>query len=121
MDAFLNFMTTDTTIFGISLHNGMLVLAGVACALDSDNSAGPIRIRTWRQARAPDPAGENYWVTQLQTGASTVGGAIINIISGAQNNDLVTINNKVAVGDYFDTQIYSHSVAFSDLGQRWPH
>ena len=64
--------------------------------------------------RAPDPAGEAYWVSQLQTGASTVGGAIINIISGAQLNDLATINNKVTVGDYFDTQIYSHSVAFSD-------
>ena len=56
--------------------------------------------------RAPDPAGESYWVTQLQTGASTVGGAIINIISGAQLNDLATINNKVVVGDYFDTQIF---------------
>jgi hypothetical protein len=49
--------------------------------------------------RAPDPVGEAYWATQLQTGASTVGGAIINIISGAQANDLVTINNKVTVGD----------------------
>lgn len=27
-------------------------------------------------------------------------------------NDLATINNKVIVGDYFDTQIYSHSVQF---------
>ena len=64
--------------------------------------------------RAPDTAGENYWVTQLQTGASTVGGAIINIISGAQLNDLVTINNKVVVGNYFDTQIFTHNVQFSD-------
>jgi hypothetical protein len=63
--------------------------------------------------RAPDPVGEAYWATQLQTGASTVGGAIINIISGAQANDLVTINNKVTVGDYYDTQIYTHSVQFS--------
>ena len=63
--------------------------------------------------RTPDTAGENYWVTQLQTGASTVGGAIINIISGAQGNDLLTINNKVTVGDYFDTQIYVHNVQFS--------
>ena len=63
--------------------------------------------------RAPDAAGEAYWVTQLQTGASTVGGVIINIISGAQLNDLVTINNKVTVGDYFDTQIFNHNVQFS--------
>ena len=29
MDAFLNFMTADTTIFGLSIHNWMLGLAGV--------------------------------------------------------------------------------------------
>ena len=64
--------------------------------------------------RAPDAAGEAYWVSQIQTGASMVGGAIINIISGATSNDLLTINNKVTVSDYYDTQIYSHSVAFSN-------
>jgi len=64
--------------------------------------------------RAPDTVGENYWVTQLQTGASTVGGAIINIISGAQGNDLVTISNKVTVGDYFDTQIFNNNVQYSN-------
>jgi hypothetical protein len=63
--------------------------------------------------RAPDVAGEAYWVSQLQTGASTVGGVIINIISGATSNDLLTINNKVTVGDYFDTQIFNHNVQFS--------
>ena len=62
--------------------------------------------------RAPDPTGEAYWVNQLQTGASTVGGAIINIISGAQLNDLLTINNKVTVADYYETQIVSHNVPF---------
>jgi hypothetical protein len=63
--------------------------------------------------RAPDTAGENYWVGQLQTGASTVGGEIINIISGAQANDLLTINNKVTVAEYYDMQIISHNVQFS--------
>jgi hypothetical protein len=29
MDAFLNFMTADTTIFGIVVQNWMLALAGV--------------------------------------------------------------------------------------------
>ena len=63
--------------------------------------------------RTPDTAGENYWVGQLQTGSSTVGGAIINIISGAQANDLITIDNKVVVGEYYYTQIFSHNVPFS--------
>lgn len=29
MDAFLNFMMADTTIFGVSIHNWMIGLAGV--------------------------------------------------------------------------------------------
>lgn len=29
MDAFLRFMTTDTTVFGMHIHNWMLGLAGV--------------------------------------------------------------------------------------------
>ena len=28
MDAFLNFMTADTAIFGVNVHNWMLALAG---------------------------------------------------------------------------------------------
>ena len=63
--------------------------------------------------RAPDTAGEAYWIGQLQTGASTVGGAILNIISGAQGNDALTVNNKVTVGDYYDTQVFSQNVQFS--------
>lgn len=63
--------------------------------------------------RAPDSAGEAFWVGQLQTGASTVGGAIINIIMGAQGSDALAINNKVTVGNYYVTQISSHHVQFS--------
>lgn len=29
MDAFLNFMTADTMIFGVNVHNWMLGLAGI--------------------------------------------------------------------------------------------
>ena len=63
--------------------------------------------------RAPDPAGEAYWVGQLQTGASTVGSEIVNIISGAQANDALTVDNKVTVGEYYYTHIFSHNVQFS--------
>jgi hypothetical protein len=89
--------------------------------LASPNTASTVAVQAFVTSvyenlfnRAPDPAGEAYWVSQLQTGASTVGGAIINIISGAQLNDLVTINNKVTVGDYYDTQIFNNNVQFSD-------
>ena len=52
--------------------------------------------------REPDAAGLEYWTNQLETGASTVGGAIIDIISGAQNTeagqDLTTLENKAEAG-----------------------
>ncbi|MHB8108265.1 MAG: DUF4214 domain-containing protein, partial [Candidatus Cryosericum sp.] len=63
--------------------------------------------------RAPDGGGESYWIMVLQNGQSTVGDTILNIISGAQGNDVPTINNKVTVADYYETQIVSHNVAFS--------
>lgn len=51
--------------------------------------------------RAPDAAGEAYWLAELASG-KPVGQMIIDIISGAQddavNKDLTTLNNKVAVG-----------------------
>jgi hypothetical protein len=63
--------------------------------------------------RAPDPAGEAYYVQQLQNGQNTVGGTIIAIESGAQANDLLILANKLTVGDYFDTQIFNSNVQFS--------
>ena len=63
--------------------------------------------------RAPDTAGGSFWVGQLQSGASTVGGAIINIISGAQGNDALTIANKVTVGNYYDQSVFTNGVQAS--------
>jgi hypothetical protein len=68
--------------------------------------------------RAPDAAGEAFWVGQLQTGASTVGGAILNIINGGQGNDALTINNKLTVSAYYDAQVFSHNVQFSVASAR---
>jgi hypothetical protein len=63
--------------------------------------------------RAPDAAGQTYYVQQLQNGQNTVGGTIIAIESGAQGNDLLVLANKLTVGDYFDTQIFNNNVQFS--------
>jgi hypothetical protein len=63
--------------------------------------------------RAPDAAGQAYYVQQLQNGQNTVGGTIIAIESGAQGNDLLVLANKLTVGDYFDTQIFNNNVQFS--------
>jgi len=54
--------------------------------------------------RAPDAAGLAYWTGEINSGRSNVGNAIINIISGAQDNattgnlDLTTITNKMTAG-----------------------
>jgi hypothetical protein len=63
--------------------------------------------------RPPDPQGAAYWVTALQAGASPVGAAILNIIAGAQGADAVTLANKVAVGNFYDSQILRHGASFS--------
>ena len=47
--------------------------------------------------RAPDGAGLAYW-SDLVTSGKALGGIINNMISGAQGNDLLTVNNKATVG-----------------------
>ena len=63
--------------------------------------------------RSPDAAGEAFWVSQLQTGASTVSGVILNILNGVQGKDALTLANKATVGDYYDTQINAHGMQFT--------
>lgn len=58
-----------------------------------------------------DAAGLNYWKNQLSSGAPA-GNIIQDIISGAQGNDATVISNKVAVSDYFITQLVSKSAEF---------
>ena len=48
--------------------------------------------------RAPDAAGLAYWSSQISAGTSSLGSAIINIISGAQGSDIATLSNKAAAG-----------------------
>ncbi len=88
--------------------------------LASPNTSSATAVQTFVSAiynnlfnRAPDAAGEAYWVAQLQTGASTVSGVILNIINGVQGSDGLTLANKVTVGDYYDTQISNNNVQFS--------
>ncbi len=58
--------------------------------------------------RAPDTAGLTYWVAELAAGKA-VGQMIIDIMSGAKDdangNDLSTLNNKVAVGVDFASDL----------------
>lgn len=64
-------------------------------------------------SRAADSAGKAYWVGQLMTGASSAGGAILSITNGAIGNDSLTVQNKVTVGNYYDTQTFASGVQFT--------
>ena len=52
--------------------------------------------------RAPDAAGQAYWVNELTSGSQPVGQIILSIISGATDsaagNDRTTVLNKIDVG-----------------------
>lgn len=83
--------------------------------LANPGTASPAAIESFVSAvygnmfgRSADAAGAAYWVTALQTGASTVGAAIVNIASGAQGSDAATLANKVTVGNYYDVQVWQH-------------
>ena len=62
--------------------------------------------------RPSDSLGKSYWVNELMSGAS-VGGAILRIINGALSNDAVTVQNKVTVANYYDTETSSNGVRFT--------
>lgn len=68
--------------------------------------------------RPADAPGEAYWASALQTGASTAGAAILDIIAGARGADAVTLANKVAVGRYYDQQLFEHDAPFTQVSAR---
>ncbi|MFO1163048.1 MAG: pre-peptidase C-terminal domain-containing protein [Reyranellaceae bacterium] len=60
--------------------------------------------------RVPDAAGEAYWMAQVSSGSDRGTSVILDIISGARGHDVVTIDNKVAVGNYFVAQTFNNQV-----------
>ncbi|OSQ45277.1 hypothetical protein [Marivita geojedonensis] len=44
---------------------------------------------------------DNFWVQELLTPGAEVGQVILNIMSGAQGDDLLVLNNKIAVGSAY--------------------
>lgn len=50
---------------------------------------------------APDVAGLNYWVAQLDSGALSIGNVAYAINKGAQGSDAAIITNKVAAAEAF--------------------
>ncbi|MFO1159025.1 MAG: pre-peptidase C-terminal domain-containing protein [Reyranellaceae bacterium] len=63
--------------------------------------------------RTPDAAGEAYWIGQLKAGLRPTGLAIVDIISGAQGDDVLAVENKVTVGTYYVAQTVNNQVAMT--------
>jgi probable HAF family extracellular repeat protein len=66
--------------------------------------------------RAPTyTSGHNFWVDQLLANLGNpqvIGESIVNIISGAQGNDITTLDQKVAVATYFTDHLAASGLAF---------
>ena len=61
--------------------------------------------------RTSDPAGLQFWIDQVN-GGNAVGRVIQDMISGAQGNDLLTVQDKVTVGVTYAQQ-------FASSGKTW--
>ena len=68
--------------------------------------------------RAPDAAGLNYWVGEVQANADGegLGQIILNIISGAQGDDIAIVNNKIKAGCDFAQDLAAASLLEFDDG-----
>lgn len=59
--------------------------------------------------RGPDSDGLNYWVNNLQTGKSTPGGFITDVVyavnSQSGTTDKIYLSNKAAVGEHFGVEV----------------
>jgi hypothetical protein len=72
--------------------------------------------------RAPDAAGKNFYLTALQTGhfpdgrLATPGRVALDILNGAQGDDLVAIQNKLIVADRFTAAVDGRPLTDPDFG-----
>lgn len=51
--------------------------------------------------REAEPAGLTYWANEVNSGRLTAAGAALGIAQGAQNTDLTTVTNKLAISQAF--------------------
>lgn len=54
---------------------------------------------------APDAAGKQFYVDGFAAGTFTAGTIALAVLNGAQNNDLIAVQNKVQVANEFTTQV----------------
>jgi hypothetical protein len=65
--------------------------------------------------RAPDAAGKAWYLGQLNSGAMTLQSITLNVLGGAQGNDLSIINNKLVVAAYFTRLLESSGVIYESV------
>jgi hypothetical protein len=65
--------------------------------------------------RDPDPAGNAFYTERLESGALSLQSIALNVLDGAQNEDRVQIENKVAVSEYYTARIEQRGDAASQL------
>ena len=74
--------------------------------------------------RAPDTAGQTYWVDKLTAAngnPQAVGQFILDVTTGAQGADATTIQNKVSVGQYFTDQLSLNSGTYDASADSTAH
>ncbi len=57
--------------------------------------------------REPDDAGRDFYVSSLDAGTRTLQSISLDILFGAQNEDLTTLNNRLSVSQHYVTQLKS--------------
>ena len=60
---------------------------------------------------APDAAGKQFYVDGFADGTFTAGTIALAVLNGAQNNDLIAVNNKVQVANEFTQQVDGRAFA----------
>lgn len=66
--------------------------------------------------RTPDAAGKQFYVQGFQDGTFTPGKIAMDVLNGAQNDDLVAVNNKVLVANRFTESVDGRSMTDPNFG-----
>jgi hypothetical protein len=56
-------------------------------------------------SRTPGSGGKAFYLDKLNTGQMTLQSITLDVLNGAQNDDLTTINNKLEVANYFTNKV----------------
>jgi len=75
-------------------------------AINSSNISSVVTSIFWALFnRAPGQAGLNYYVNGFNSGQFTAATIMLNVLNGAQNQDLQSVNNKVTTSNLFTKTI----------------